>query len=515
MSRSRASLVASPVLVGAITVLLAVVAIMLAVQANNGLPFVPTYNVSAELPGGSNLTANAEVVVGGFRVGQVTKMRSAVDEDNPGRAIAVIDMELDKAVEPLPLDTKVLVRPRSPLGLKFVELTPGPGEENLKPGDTLPLRNATRPIELDEFFSVNDEEFRNNQRTVLKGYGDALAGRGEHINRAIEDLVPFMTHLEPVMRMLSDPETRLAEFFRQSRGFSAQIAPVATTYADLFENMATTFEALSRRPERLQAAIEKGAPTLETGIRSLRVQRPFLRDAEKLFTELEPVARQLEESLPTVADALEVGAPVLTKAPELYGNTRNVFAELRDLAKRPTTLLALKDLTNTVKVVEPLITYVAPYQTVCNYWNYYWTAIGEHVSEPVRGGTIQRTVSKTDNRAQDNRLGDSTADRPVDVRSSHDPQKPDPRNQQTLQALHSGVYEPAVDAQGNADCQVGQRGYLDGPLAPGNRYEPSDESEVGSAMDNKGGGSHVVMTDDIPGLAGPTYKGVPNLADVP
>ena len=507
------SIVASPVLVGAVTVLIVVVGVLLAVQANNGLPFVPTYNVSAELPSGSNLTPNAEVVVGGFRVGQVTKLRSKVDEDNPGRAIAVIDMKLDKSIEPLPLNTRVLIRPRSPLGLKFVELTPGSGEENLKPGDTLPLQNATRPIELDEFFSVNDEEFRNNQRRVYKGYGDALAGRGEHINRAIEDLVPFMTHLEPVMRTLSDPETRLAEFFRQSRGFSAQIAPVATTYADLFGNMATTFEALSRRPDRLQAAIEKGAPTLETGIRSLRVQRPFLAHSERLAIELEPVARQLEESLPTLADALETGTPVLTKAPTLYDNTEKVLAELRELAERPTTLLALKDLTNTIKVAEPLVTYVAPYQTVCNYWNYYWTAIGEHVSEPVRGGTIQRTVGKTDFRGQDNRVGDSQADRPVDVRSSQDPQEPVAG--QTLQALHSGSYEPAVDSQGNADCQVGQRGYLDGPVGSGNRYAPSDDPSVGSATDTAGGGSHTVIESDLPGLAGPTFKGVKSLADVP
>ena len=507
------SVVASPVLVGAVTVLIVVVGVLLAVQANNGLPFVPTYNVSAELPSGSNLTPNAEVVVGGFRVGQVTKIRSKVNEDQPGRAIAVIDMKLDKAIEPLPVNTQVLVRPRSPLGLKFVELTPGPGEENLEPGDTLPLRNATRPIELDEFFSVNDEEFRNNQRTVYKGYGNALAGRGEHINRAIEDLVPFMTHLEPVMRTLSDPETRLAEFFRQSRGFSAQIAPVATTYADLFENMATTFEALSRRPDRLRLAIERGAPTLETGIRSLRVQRPFLADSEKLFAELEPVAQQLEESLPDLADALETGAPVLTKAPALYENTEEVLTALRDLARNPNTLLALKSLTNTIKVVEPLITYVAPYQTVCNYWNYYWTAIGEHVSEPVRGGTIQRTVGKTDFRGQDNRVGDSTADRPVDVRKSQDPQAP--VGNQQVQALHSGTYEPAVDSQGNADCQVGQRGYFDGPLGTGNRYQPSDDPSVGSAMDNAGGGSHTVVESDLPGLAGPTYKGVKSLKDVP
>ncbi len=511
--RTNTSIIASPVLVGAVTVLIAITGILLAVKANQGLPFVPTYSVSAELPGGSNLVKNAEVRIGGFRVGQVERIRPKVLPSGNERAIAVIDMKLSKDVEPLPSSTQVLIRPRSALGLKYVELVPGTGTDSLEAGATIPLSHATKPIELDEFFGMNDEPTRDNQRRVLKGYGTALAGRGQNINRAIEELVPFMTHLEPVMRTLSAPDTRLGEFFRQSREFSAQIAPVADTYADLFGNMATTFEALSRHPDRLRGAIERTAPTFNTAISSFRVQRPFLADSEKLFAELEPVAREMERSLPTVASAFEVGAPVMTRAPKLYGNTQRVLETLRTLVRNPSSLLALKDLTTTVKVLAPLVNYVAPYQTVCNYWNYYWTGISEHVSEPVRGGTIQRTVSKTDNRAQDNRVGDSQADRPVDVPSDHDPQEN--LNGQVVEALHGTAYGPAIDAQGNADCQVGQYGYLDGPLITGGRYKPSNDPSIGSPLDEAGGGSHVVTDSDLPGLAGPTFKGVKSLKDVP
>ena len=48
--RSRAqSLAASPTMVGAITTLIVIVAVFLAYNANNGLPFVPVYRVSAEM----------------------------------------------------------------------------------------------------------------------------------------------------------------------------------------------------------------------------------------------------------------------------------------------------------------------------------------------------------------------------------------------------------------------------------------------------------------------------------
>ena len=48
MNRRSTSVAANPVLIGAATVLVVIVAVFLAYNANNGLPFVPTYKVSAE-----------------------------------------------------------------------------------------------------------------------------------------------------------------------------------------------------------------------------------------------------------------------------------------------------------------------------------------------------------------------------------------------------------------------------------------------------------------------------------
>ena len=51
------SLAASPTMVGAITTLIVIVAVFLAYNANNGLPFVPTYKVSAEICDAARLGA--------------------------------------------------------------------------------------------------------------------------------------------------------------------------------------------------------------------------------------------------------------------------------------------------------------------------------------------------------------------------------------------------------------------------------------------------------------------------
>ena len=43
-------------------------------------------------------------------------------------------MKLDADLEPLPVDSTFLVRPRSALGLKYVELTPGDAGAGLRGG---------------------------------------------------------------------------------------------------------------------------------------------------------------------------------------------------------------------------------------------------------------------------------------------------------------------------------------------------------------------------------------------
>ena len=94
--RGTTSVVASPVLVGAVTILVVTVSVFLAYNANRGLPFVPTYDLSVRLPSASNLVRGDEVRAGGFRVG-------VVDSITPGtqvtrgrvRPIAVANLKLD------------------------------------------------------------------------------------------------------------------------------------------------------------------------------------------------------------------------------------------------------------------------------------------------------------------------------------------------------------------------------------------------------------------------------------
>ena len=51
--------------------LFVVVAVLLAYQANQGLPFVPRFELKVDTPNAARLVVGNEVREGGFRVGQV------------------------------------------------------------------------------------------------------------------------------------------------------------------------------------------------------------------------------------------------------------------------------------------------------------------------------------------------------------------------------------------------------------------------------------------------------------
>src|SRR3954463_15095965 len=111
-NRSGISGVASsPILVGAVTVLVVIVAVFLAYNANNGLPFVSTYNLKAKVPNANALVKGNEVRIGGVRVGIVKSVLP--EQGSDGKVYAELALSLDKNAEPLPVDSTVTIRPKS------------------------------------------------------------------------------------------------------------------------------------------------------------------------------------------------------------------------------------------------------------------------------------------------------------------------------------------------------------------------------------------------------------------
>ena len=228
-----AGLAASPTLVGAVTVMIVIVTVFLAYNANTGLPFVPTYRISAQVPNASLLVVGNEVRVGGIRVGLVEDIEPVQAED--GSVTANLDLKLDADLDPLPTDSTVIVRARSALGLKYLEILRGSSDEGYEQGGTIPLTaygavdpdvpgELEQPVEIDEVLSTFDEPTRIAIRENLVEFGNALAGRGPDLNSALGRLPRVLEFLEPVMTNLNSSETDFAGFISASAAAAAEVA---------------------------------------------------------------------------------------------------------------------------------------------------------------------------------------------------------------------------------------------------------------------------------------------------
>src|SRR5688500_16523281 len=154
-NRSGSSVLSNPVLVGAVTTLVVLVAVFLAYNANKGLPFVPTVQMETVVPDAYKLVEGNEVREGGYRVGVVDKITTRKLPD--GTAGAQLTLKLDKAAAPIPADSLVRIRPRSALGLKYVELSRGTSADTLPDGATITVDEKSLTIELEDFFNIFDE----------------------------------------------------------------------------------------------------------------------------------------------------------------------------------------------------------------------------------------------------------------------------------------------------------------------------------------------------------------------
>ena len=390
--RGAASIAANPVLIGAATTLVVLVAVFLAYNANSGLPFVPTYEVKAQVPNAAGLVVGNDVRIGGTRVGAVTDIAPQAHRD--GAVTALLTMKLETSIKPLPVDSTVLIRPRSALGLKYVQITRGISSRGYSDGATIPLTQAKpHPVELDEVLNTFDTPTRRASQVNLYEFGNALSGRGQDLNLFFQDLNPLLDNLQPVTRNLSAPATGLRPFV-QSLGRTASIvAPAAETQAALFRNLDTTFSALAgvARPF-IQDSIQGGPAALDTAIRELPKQRPFLANSAVLFHELRPSAQLLATSSGDLADAFKIGVGTLKSSPAFNARLVPFFQTLQSFATDPLVGLGVQDLTSTAQTLGPIIAFLTPAQTVCNYVSLFFRNISSLLSVGDNHGTTQRFI---------------------------------------------------------------------------------------------------------------------------
>ncbi len=319
--RGVGALAASPTLVGAITT---------PDRDPRGLPRLQRQQrpaVRAELPGlrarcRTRRRCSRATTCGSAACGLDSSSRwSRCRTSRPAPSTRRSDLKLDKNVDPLPKDSTVIVRAKSALGLKYLEIDKGTSDQGYPEGSILPLSAAhPHPVEIDQVLNTFDPATRHAIQANLVAFGDALAGPRAGPERGARR-APAAGQPSSSPSPATWPLRR-----RASPASSTPLRPTAPPRwrrsprprRSCSSHLDSTFGAFARvaRPF-IQETISETPPTLDTLTRTGPRIQSFLGHSATLFADLRPGIKSLSETSPEVASALETGAKVLPGAPAL------------------------------------------------------------------------------------------------------------------------------------------------------------------------------------------------------
>jgi ABC-type transporter Mla subunit MlaD len=351
---------------------------------------VPAYRITVEVHDAARLTEGNEVRIRGRRAGIVTGIEPRITR--AGRPYARLALRLEQSVDELPVDTTARVRPRSMLGLKYLELTPGRQRRTVPVEGTLPLRQARERVEVDQVLQAFDHETRRDVTSLTTDVSNGVAGRGADLNTTVGELRTLMRLLEPVMRTLADPATDLEGAIEGVEGAAATVAPVSEELAGLLRGLARTLPAAVNAEPELDQALADLPETLDVGTAALRTISPVLDDGAALMREARASSGLLPPAARGLADLARRGTPVLERAVDLGPDLEAMLRAVGRLVAEPSTLGSVERLTEVVASLGPTLRAVNPWQVDCNYLGLWSRNATSTISEGDAHGTWFRFI---------------------------------------------------------------------------------------------------------------------------
>ncbi|HYF26605.1 MAG TPA: MlaD family protein [Baekduia sp.] len=264
-------------LLGALTVALAVAVLLIAMRSAGGLPGESHYDLRVQF--GASAAApvlpaqGSDVRIAGRRVGQTRKAELE-------RGVATLELQLDKDAGPLPADTRAQVRAQGLLGAKYVDLVPGRARATIPDGAILPATRSSIRVTLSDALQAFDAQARPGLRGLLRGLGGGLAGRGGELNAGLEDLAQGLDGFRRAFGPVVDDGT-LGPLVSGAESFVAALDPVRNDLARLFDEAGAALEPFAAEGPAVRRLLETAPGALDGTRRSLAATDPVLERAER------------------------------------------------------------------------------------------------------------------------------------------------------------------------------------------------------------------------------------------
>jgi len=302
--------------IGAAGIGAVVVMFLIGYNAPNSIPGRQYFTVKAAFDNADNLTGHYQVRIAGKNVGQVLNPR--VENGK-----AVVDLQLQPDVQPLRADSTLRVRPRSPIGVRFVELSPGSKGAPLKDGDTIGTKQTSASTELDTTFNTFDRERRLKAQELVKGLGGGVVGRGKDIQALLDNGPQGLRALKEIAEPINDRTGAVRGFVTGADGASLAADPVRDTIKQGFGDGADALDAFAKSADGIRESLDE-APT------SLATARAGLRDTEPFLREIRALSRTALPALEPAPAGLKATSRLIRESPAGLKSARTTLAKAED-----------------------------------------------------------------------------------------------------------------------------------------------------------------------------------------
>ena len=226
------------------------------IALNMGLrgPWSNEFALSAEFTSANGLVPQAEVRVSGVHVGMVTAISDSKEGD------ALVQMALQPGIQ-LRQDTRAIIRPKTLLGEKFVELVRKQGSTHgyLSSGALIPKAQTAQAVEIDDILNAMDAPTRKAMSESFRQLGIAMDGRQQDLAAALPPLDSTLTNLRPLARVGESRQKELDRILTNLNTIMQALADEQEQLGHLVDSGDTVMSAIASRDQALAGTVRNGA----------------------------------------------------------------------------------------------------------------------------------------------------------------------------------------------------------------------------------------------------------------
>ncbi|MCW3041726.1 MAG: hypothetical protein JWM31_3631 [Solirubrobacterales bacterium] len=288
-------------MVGLVGVFGVLVLVYVGFRSPDAIPGRSYYTIKAKFTAADNLTGHYQVRDGGKLVGQVLNPRVENGE-------AVVDLQLDPTIRPLKSDTRIEVRPRSAVGVRYVDIKPGTSGTPLGEGDTIPASQTSSTVQLDEVLGTFDTKTRADTQKFLRELGTGFAGRGDDLNEALGTAPKALDGTASYLSAIANRKGSVRSLIGGGATIANAADPVRDQIANGFRPEAEALRPFTDERAALHSTLDKAPGAFGT----VRSKLPVV----------DPLVEQLRGFARDVRPALQAG-------PAAFGQTSALLKEAR------------------------------------------------------------------------------------------------------------------------------------------------------------------------------------------